>query len=1021
MNIYEEAISDTKLGFSHAQIKFLGKCFLEQNDLKTVLTEVSEDQHQEIWNNLSTASELSPVILNLSQGSCSLDKIPIYPCRIYDLSNQDLPLSLELRAWKVKKLMNSSFPSLLHLNNESNIVSEHFKPLQQVFYLNILATKNIIKKNDKISKLTEGNANDAVLSTIRGQKTIVSPPDSPTFAYNEDQVQLKKGFLIEIRWNKERIYQLQGLVHAKQVLLYVPYGYHIHQCKLQIIFWVRGKHIGEIVLQDESILEFLSTCATSSDMDGEDEEDTGTWFDIKSNEMISKGSDKFLSGRGMISLRGRVSKRRYKPITASSESISIEQEQGMEQTRLSSYLAMTRINSPFSSRMSAGDKNRQHIDKGHRRRNQRSNLVKIQSSLDHTSMGWRHFYPLDKSLDTAHDSNQPVKDQDNQPIPFHKAVPIKASQTDLRSVDDTSKSDSMTSFVEYPFFERGIEVNQDENRVCWRGRVKPKNFFNNSGSIDNKSVFLSRSKKLIHVQSIQTIQIASTMTYFQDSNDAVNDHIIDDKLSITIREIVSNGPGLIRRHYRIHISSNTGATIGSVDLFDTYEDLRDILGKSKLYLLDGPKEQWNMKEIFEYIVQERCLIELNPDIEEIDRETSPRGPRDDLDDSVSVYSKYSSKSRKQYSQTNKFLVKLIRESELKGILINHSRKNHHNRSANMNPLSPTSLQQRSILSPLSKLSSLNNPDIFYPDAILSPTSEKSLNNYYISLSNKLTSKNRGLRSIPTSPNRNIESSISQYPVPHLSRLFTIHNQKISWIRVCSKIWNMAGNKYHVVVLFASPNLLLTKNPDEYFRQYETGHEGLKYTDIIFRCRDSKSNQVWELKLSGSKVSKVIDRRYPLNLETKYRREKFGYFLVTYLLLEYRSDNTCEVMMNLDGLKKGVKYVIKMKQENMLMVDNSNTKTRIVKDSNEMNQDVAIDGNRENDPTFDEDEDDINNDDEDVINPQMDISKQSHEKTKHEEDTKTNDKDLSHEEARSRYGSRPIRSIITSFEEDKAKY
>ena len=90
-----------------------------------------------------------------------------------------------------------------------------------------------------------------------------------------------------------------------------------------------------------------------------------------------------------------------------------------------------------------------------------------------------------------------------------------------------------------------------------------------------------------------------------------------DELPIVVKEISSNGPGVVNRVYRIEISTNNGLLLGSADITDTL-DLRKVIGhKHSELLVQGPKDQWgdpimvlDMDQAWKYVINSRLSLKL---------------------------------------------------------------------------------------------------------------------------------------------------------------------------------------------------------------------------------------------------------------------------------------------------------------------------------------------------------------------------------------------------------------------------
>jgi hypothetical protein len=95
--------------------------------------------------------------------------------------------------------------------------------------------------------------------------------------------------------------------------------------------------------------------------------------------------------------------------------------------------------------------------------------------------------------------------------------------------------------------------------------------------------------------------------YLDDEEGAVEENV--NYLPVIILEILSEGPGKVDRHFRIQVMANNGEKLGEADIVDDH-DLKLVLGSQMKHLLQCDIEDRNMSEIFQYILQERIIINL---------------------------------------------------------------------------------------------------------------------------------------------------------------------------------------------------------------------------------------------------------------------------------------------------------------------------------------------------------------------------------------------------------------------------
>eukprot|EP01035_Chromulina_nebulosa_P017772 gene17772-23375_t len=154
----------------------------------------------------------------------------------------------------------------------------------------------------------------------------------------------------------------------------------------------------------------------------------------------------------------------------------------------------------------------------------------------------------------------------------------------------------------------------DDGRVCWRSRIIPK-FANQSIKQEftsSKSVFMSRSSRLIHLSNIFEVKVGSQISYLtKEVYSKENQNHDEDSsrlLPIVVKEVSSEGPGIVKRLYRIEIFANNGSKIGYVDINDETKELIDIIGHKNLSIISDPtskqlleRDQWTMPDVFLHI------------------------------------------------------------------------------------------------------------------------------------------------------------------------------------------------------------------------------------------------------------------------------------------------------------------------------------------------------------------------------------------------------------------------------------
>lgn len=165
----------------------------------------------------------------------------------------------------------------------------------------------------------------------------------------------------------------------------------------------------------------------------------------------------------------------------------------------------------------------------------KGSIVVISSKLDSFTTGWRNIFPDEGSQDGTMGKEG-----------MENSAPAEISINTFPSVK------LKTEVPAIEFFKASKE--DEEERVCWRGRVMPHNFIANEEG--KSAIMMSRSSKLITSKSIRDMQVLAETRYLKEYSGASEE--ISYQLPICVREVVTDGPGLVRRMYRIEVSANNG-------------------------------------------------------------------------------------------------------------------------------------------------------------------------------------------------------------------------------------------------------------------------------------------------------------------------------------------------------------------------------------------------------------------------------------------------------------------------------
>ena len=139
----------------------------------------------------------------------------------------------------------------------------------------------------------------------------------------------------------------------------------------------------------------------------------------------------------------------------------------------------------------------------------------------------------------------------------------------------------------------------------------PKHFKGGLSQDAKDTMMKSRASRLIRTAGISDLKMTADVHYLKDTDAAST--ISNEALPIVVKEIVSTGPGLCTRVYRITIETNSGQIIGHTDLSDDTDVIRVVGEKASEIFGEDGRDRWNMKAIFEHIIQERTIIDFMSD------------------------------------------------------------------------------------------------------------------------------------------------------------------------------------------------------------------------------------------------------------------------------------------------------------------------------------------------------------------------------------------------------------------------
>lgn len=496
---------------------------------------------------------------------------------------------------------------------------------------------------------------------------------------------------------------------------------------------------------------------------------------------------------------------------------------------------------------------------------------------------------------------------------------------------------------------------EEENRVYWRGKVTPKNM--TFASEDMKHVvFATRSSRLLRNKDIDELEVLSEVHYVKEFGDSVPDMEKQASLPVCVKEIVSCGPGLVTRTFRIEMLTNTNILLGTTEVADDIKDFYRAVGVDSVAKVINKNsgsvlsiQDWDFTRIFEHIVEDRLEINMlgsSASAKQISEEnqnvvTAPVSPTPEAGDSVDGMT--AKRRKKAIFQANNPAVtdlssssvitihrdpeELVEEFFTKGRLGLETVaevEEFDELDENGGEAESTSAESSDEGND-SKETGRDGMDVEWggnadarderdgdeeserfserDDGETSATPNESEHEVNRTERKRAEQRKEGAKKKNhkkvnrrhRKDNENMLSS-SQSLVSSTSSKFKLHN-----LRLHSHTKRLTGKQFSCVVLLSSETeRLLVDRPDYFFHKVFPDftafqpeyNSGLK---LLFRCLDCQANKLHIITLPATLLweSEWLpgDFQFP-DLSSKFRRDKLGARLLSYLSLRFKPGGEC---------------------------------------------------------------------------------------------------------------------------------
>ena len=238
---------------------------------------------------------------------------------------------------------------------------------------------------------------------------------------------------------------------------------------------------------------------------------------------------------------------------------------------------MVRFNFGYSKILSSSAMLQQQLQKfnDHRRQKRSGKLVRISSPLTEDDCPWRGLFVSQSTFAIiAQNHGKTARVQGTALERKMRYLNVtKVIAWDDESILDRSPLVSTTSFCRSELhrqfqmelapiaFTATVKAQEsDEYRAIWRGRVMPRNFIGSSVSV-MKAVMQTRSSRLIRTKNISELKVLTEVHHLVDMGEESQQQV-SHHLPICIKEVCSQGPGIVTVRLRVEVFANNGVMLG---------------------------------------------------------------------------------------------------------------------------------------------------------------------------------------------------------------------------------------------------------------------------------------------------------------------------------------------------------------------------------------------------------------------------------------------------------------------------
>lgn len=124
------------------------------------------------------------------------------------------------------------------------------------------------------------------------------------------------------------------------------------------------------------------------------------------------------------------------------------------------------------------------------------------------------------------------------------------------------------------------------------------------------------------------------------------------------------------------------------------------------------------------------------------------------------------------------------------------------------------------------------------------------------------------------------------------------NRRCYWLRIHSRTHRMVGRPLRTVLLLRGedPSLkAMEESPDQYFKSTAPIH-CLAVATLCFKSKDALNKKTFELLVAGETFLQSLPPHYQIDLTTRFRRNKFGSFVTSFLTMRFLPRGEVELFL-----------------------------------------------------------------------------------------------------------------------------